>query len=143
MCITKQAEKEIYLIAEKKIRWCSPPPFGHQQLAAACYCRAFCVAGWQHEGGVAPLMAPESSTNRSFHIIPCFSSTCFFRLSAAIIRAGVATHYSEDGSHSLSSFRPDNILLICIISLHHTHTQTHPHTHLPILELKMRRIFRQ
>ena len=26
MYITKQAEQEIYLIAQKKLRWCPPPP---------------------------------------------------------------------------------------------------------------------
>ncbi|TNN77958.1 hypothetical protein EYF80_011710 [Liparis tanakae] len=32
--------------------------------STACYRRAFCAAGWRYEGGVAPLMAPESLRRR-------------------------------------------------------------------------------
>ena len=32
MYITKQAEQEIYLIAQKKLRWCPPLPKIHTQL---------------------------------------------------------------------------------------------------------------
>src|SRR4029434_9562262 len=32
MYITKQAEQEIYLIAQKKLRWCPPPKKIHTQL---------------------------------------------------------------------------------------------------------------